>query len=428
MYYIRDIIKKKREKKELTEEEIRFFIFSYFKDEILEEQAAALLTLIYTNGITPKEMAYLTNAMAETGEELELYKISNKIVDFHPIGGIEDKISILLVCIIASLGIPIAKIAGRELGLEDRLSAIPDYQIKIDFEKLQQLIEKTNIGIMSEPINIAPVEEKLYRLRNSIACGDDISLITMSIMSQKIAIGARNIIFDITCGEKAYVKTYTDARKMANYLIGIGKNINRNVKCIISSMNEPIGSCFGNLLEIKEIIEVLKGNMTEDVAEMIQLIGTEMLQLIGITNNPKECKKLIFNSIESGEAYRCLSRFLSYQGIDIDIINNETEAKYIIPIISNVEGYVQQIDVSAIRGVGTFLNAIKKKKEDRLDIGAGIKFNKKVGDKVQNGEILAYVYTNDETKIRKAINDIGEAYKFTEKKVINKSRILGIIE
>lgn len=425
---IKDIINKKREKKELTEEEIRFFIFSYFKDEILEEQAAALLTLIYTNGITQKEMAYLTNAMAETGEELELYKISNKIVDFHPIGGIEDKIIIMLMCIIASLGIPIAKIAGRELGLEDRLSSIPNYQVKTDFEKLQQMIENTNIGIMAEPINIAPVEEKLYRLRNCISCNDDISLITMSIMSQKIGIGARNVIFDITCGENAYVKTYADAKKMANYLISIGRNINRNVKCIISTMKEPIGSCFGNLLEIDEVIEALCGRMTKDVAEMIETIGTKMLQIIGSTNNERDCKRLIWNSIESGQAYQCLSRFLVYQGVDINLIKTRTETKCMVPIIANVEGYVKEIDVSAIRGVGVFLNAIKRKKEDKLDIGAGIKFCKKVGEKVQNGEILAYVYTNDETKIRKSINDIGEAYKFSEKKVLNKSRILGMIE
>lgn len=428
MYYIRDVINKKREKKELTEEEIRFFIFSYFKDEILEEQAAALLTLIYTNGITPKEMAYLTNAMAETGEELELYKISNKIVDFHPIGGIEDKIIIMLMCIVGSLGIPIAKIAGRELGLEDRLSAIPNYPIKTDFEKLEKMIENTNIGIMSEPINIAPVEEKLYRLRNCISCNDDISLITMSIMSQKIAIGARNIIFDITCGENAYVKTYADAKKMANYFINIGKNINRNVKCIISSMNEPIGSCFGNLLEINEIIEALHGRMTEDVEEMIDTIGTKILQIIGITNNERECRRLILNSIESGQAYQSLLKFLDCQGVDISSIKSRLETKYIVPIVANVEGYVKEIDVSTIRSVGIFLNAIKRKKEDKLDIGAGIKFGKKVGDKVQNGEILAYVYTNDETKIRKAINDINEAYKFSEKKVLNKSRILGNIE
>lgn len=425
---IRSIINKKREKKELTEDELRFFVFSYFKDEILEEQAAALLTLIYTNGITQKEMAYLTNAIAETGQELELYKISNKIVDIHPIGGIEDKIIITLMCIIASKNIPIAKIAGRELGLEDRLLSIPNYETKVDFEKLNSMIESTNMGIIAEPIDMAPVEEKLYRLRNSIACNDDISLITMSIMSQKIAIGARNIIFDITCGENAYIKNYSDAKKMANYLINIGKNTNKNVKCIVSTMNEPIGTYFGNLLEINEIIAGLKGDMPGDVQDMIFTLGYKIFQILGISNNERNSRKIIVDSIESGDAYRAFVKFLEYQNINIATIKSNEETKHIVPVMSNVEGYVKEIDVSKVRAIGIYLRAIKRRRDDNLDIGAGIKFCKKVGDYVKNGEIIAYVYTNDEVKIRKAIADVSDAYNFSEKKITKKSRILGTIE
>lgn len=425
---IKDIINKKREKKELTEDEMKFFIFSYFKDEILEEQAAALLTLIYTNGISKKEMAYLTKAMAETGTEIELYKISNKIIDFHPIGGIEDKIIIVLLCIIASFNIPIAKIAGRELGLEDRLCAIPNYKTDISYENFNKLIKNTNIGIMSKPINIAPVEEKLYRLRNSISCNDNISLITMSIMSQKIAIGARSIVFDITCGHNAYVKTYADAKKMASYFVDIGKNINRNISCVISSMEEPIGESFGNLLEIKEVINILQGKMTKDVEDTICKIGSRMLKILKVITNEKEGRNLILHSIQRRRAYGCFVKFLEYQGIDIEHIKNREDAEWIVPVVSNIEGYVKEIDVSLIRKTGIYLNAIKRKKEDKLDIGAGIKLCKKIGDNVKIGEIIAYVHTNDETKIRNAIINIADAYKFTEKRVSRKSRILGIIE
>lgn len=425
---IRDIIQKKRDKKELTEEEIKYFIISYFRDEIMEEQAAALLTLIYTNGITQKEMAYLTTAMAETGQECELYRISNQIVDIHPIGGIEDKVVIMLMCVIAALDIPIAKISGRELGLEDRLLSIPSYNTKVNFEEFREMVNNTNIGIMAEPIDIAPVEEKLYRLRNSIACNDDIALITMSIMSQKIAIGARNIIFDITCGENAYVKTYKDAKKMANYFINIGNNIDRNVKCIISKMEEPIGSYFGNILEIKEVITALNGEMTEDMAEMLCAFGSRILKMLKVVNSEKEAKKYILDTIKSGKAFYAFSKFLMYQGIDVNSIKTIKEANYVVPIISNVQGYVREIDVSEIRNTAVFLNAIKRKKEESLDIGAGIKLCKKVGDKVEVGEIIATVYTNDETKITKAINAISDAYSFQEKIILNKSRILGIIE
>ena len=166
---IKSLINKKRQKMELTEDELRLFIFSYYKDEILEEQAAALLTLIYTNGLTQKEMAYLTNAMAETGPEFELYRISNKIVDIHPIGGIQDKIIITLMCIVAAQNLPIAKIAGRELGLEDRLLAIPNYNTEANFNQVRDSLDATNMGIIAEPIEMAPVEEKMYKLRNTIA-------------------------------------------------------------------------------------------------------------------------------------------------------------------------------------------------------------------------------------------------------------------
>ena len=425
---IKSIINKKREKKELTEDELRFFVFSYFKDEIMEEQAAALLTLIYTNGITQDEMAYLTNAMAETGPELELYKISNKIVDIHPIGGIEDKVILILMCIVASQNIPIAKISGRELGLEDRLLSIPNYNTKSNFENLRDSVENTNMGIISEPMNIAPVEEKMYRLRNCISCNDDISLITMSIMSQKIAIGARNIIFDITCGENAYVKTYADAKKMANYLINIGNNVDKNVKCIITDMNEPVGRYFGNLLEINEVIDGLKGDMATDVQELMFSMGFKLFKTLEIANNERSSRKIITDSIESGEAYRAFEKFLKYQNIDINDIKSSDNAKYIVPVIASEEGYIKEINISEIRNIGVYLRAIKRRKDDTLDIGAGIKFSKKVGDLVKKGEIIAYVYTNDEVKVRKAVNDVGQAFELSDKRINKKSRILGTIE
>jgi len=359
---------------------------------------------------------------------LELYKISNKIVDIHPIGGIEDKIVILLMCIIASLNVPIAKISGRELGLEDRMLSIPKFDNNVDFEKLKDIIGKTNMGIIAAPMDIAPVEENMYRLRNNISCNDDISLIAMSIMSQKIAIGTRNIVFDITCGENAYVKNYADAKKMASYFINIGKNVNKNVKCVISSINEPVGSYFGNLLEINEVIDGLKGNMLKDVQEMIFALGFKVLQIIGVTTSEKESRKKILECIESGKAYESFKKFLEYQNIDIKDIKSNEEVKCVVPIISTIDGYVKEIDVSKVRKTGINLNAIKIRKEDKLDIGAGIKLCKKVGDKVKNGEILAYIYTNDDTKIRRAKKEIADAYLFTDKKVSRKSRILGVIE
>lgn len=421
---IKDIIKRKRDKKELTEEEIRFFIFKYFKQEILEEQAASLLTLMYTNGLTEKEVSYLTKAMAETGTEIELYRVSNKIVDIHAIGGIQDKIIIMLISIIASLGIPIVKVAGRELGLMDRLNSINTFNGNIKYTELNEIVDRDGMAIINEPENMVPIENKLYKLRNTIACNDNISLIAMSIMSQKIAIGAKNIIFDITCGENAYVKTYPDAIKMAKELILNGKRMNRNVKCMISKMNEPIGYCFGNIIEIKEIVQALRGKMADDVLEMIIKLGTQIISLSGISNNYKQNENLIIQSIKNGEAY---TTFLKLVQLENDSKIFEINAKNKIPIISNENGIVEKINIDIVRNVATYLNAIRKNPDDMLDIGAGIEFVKKVGDEVKVGEVLAYIYTNNEVKISQSVQQIKEAYQFTTKKIRDKSRIITIM-
>ena len=421
---IRDLIVKKRAKKELTEEELHFFIQRYFKEEMMEEQAAALLTLMYTNGVTEREMAYLSVAMAETGEEIELYKVSNQIVDIHTIGGIQDKIIIILIAILNSLNIPSCKISGRELGMIDRLSSIEGFDFDKNIVELRNLIHQNKIAIIKEPIDLAPVENKLYRLRNVTACNDCIPLIAMSLMSQKIAIGARNIVFDITCGENAYVKNIQDAKKLAKYLVQIGQNINRNVKCSITEFNEPIGKYFGNILEIQEIIDCLHGKMTMDMVEMIFNLGIQALSLAIRNNNLKECKKMIENSINTGSAYSSFLKLISSQGGNVDSLMKIKKAKNIVPIISSVNGYIKEINISKIRETAIYINAIRTNKNNILDIGAGIEFARKIGDKVRQGEILGYIHTNDDPRIQVGVQMMSEAFEMTEKSPKIKSRII----
>ena len=425
---IKDIIRNKREHKELSEEELYFFISKYFKEEILEEQAAALLTLIYTNGITENEMAYLTNAMAETGNELELYTISNQIVDIHTVGGLSDKIVILLIVIIASLNIPIVKISGRELGMLDRLESIPNYQANIDFNQFKNIIREYGMGIFAEPTDMAPIENKMYSLRNKIACNDDISLIAMSLMSQKIAVGARNIIFHIPYGENTYTKDYKTARKLSKYLISIGKTMNRNVKCVINPLEETFGRTFGNIVEIEEIIKCLRGEMPEDIKEMILIMGSKIIELAQKSMSEKENRKKIIEVINNGKAYETFLKLLEIQGANTSIVNNISTAKQIVPVISNITGIVEKIDYNIIRKVALHLNAIRSSKEQELDIGAGIEFNKKVGDRVNSGEILAYIHTNEDTKIQKASQMIKDAYYLTEKTKYRKFSQIECIE
>ena len=249
----------------------------------------------------------------------------------------------------------------------------------------------------------------------------------MSIMSQKIAIGARNIVFDIPQGENAYVKNIQDARKLAKYFVQIGKNINRNIKCVITDFNEPIGKYFGNSLEIKEIIDCLHGKMSVDMADMIFNMGAEAISIAIRKNNIKECRKMIENSINTGAAYSSLVDLIISQGGNLNIIQN-IKTKNVIPVISTVSGYIKEIDVSSIREAAMYLNAIRARKDGILDIGAGIEFCKKIGDSVKQGEILAFVHTNDDTRIQGGVQKVLEAFKMSEKIVKQKSRIVEIID
>ena len=419
MLYIRDLIRKKRNHQELTEEETMFFINSYNKDEILREQAASLLTLMYTNGLEEKEMAYLSQAMAKTGAISEIYKISNQIVDIHPIGGMDDKIIILMLLILNTLNFPAFKVISREVGFADKLPNIPIRNLERD--NIKELLESGEIVFAQEAENTAPVENKLYKLRNDIACNDDISLISLSIMSQKIALGARNIIFDISYGEKAYVKTEKEAQRLAKYLIQMGNKLDRKVKCLVTKLDEPVGNTFGNTIELQELINITKDNMPEDVKELVLEMGSNMLALIDERSNVRQNKKVIEDLIENGDLNHTLMKLINENGIRLE------KAKVTVPVMANESGYVEKVDISQIRTNAQYLNAIRHKKEDKLDLGAGIEICKKIGDKVEVGEIIGYIYTNDETKVQMAVQKLKEAYVMSNSRVKRKSRISEIL-
>ncbi len=424
MLYIRDLIRKKKEGKELSEEEINFFIDSYNRDEILKEQAAALLILMNTKGLTKKEMSALANAMAQTGNFINLFELNNKVVDIHPIGGMDDKIVIMLLAIISALNLPVFKIVGREMGVLDKLSYanISDFNDE-NKEQLKQLVNTNKIVLLNEPKNIAPVEEKLYKLRNDITCNDDVSIIAINLLSQKIAIGIRNVIFDISYGEKAYVKNLSDAEKLANCLIKIGADLNINVRCIITKLEEPVGRSFGNTLELLEALEALNGNMYKDVNELILEIGCHIIEMQTGSLNMKENKQKIMEVINNKKAY---DKLLELAIKDRDI--NSLKAKNVIPITSSISGYIEGIDMSLIRTTGKLINAIRYNKNENWSIGAGIELNKKIGDKVEVGELIGYIHTNDETKVQEAVENVKEAFHISDRKVKEKGRIVEVLK
>ena len=411
MLYIRDLIRKKKNGEELTEDEIEFFISAYHKEEILREQAATLITLMHTKGLSEKEIAFLSTAIADSGEKLNLYELSNQIIDIHPIGGMDDKIVIMLLAIMSALEKPSVKLIGRKIHKLHEISK----------NELTQMIEQNKIWIFEEPENIAPVENKLYKLRNDIACNDDISIIAINLMSQKIALGFRNIIFDISYGEKAYIKNLRDAEKLARYLIKMGVNLNKKVKCLITKLEEPVGYYFGNILELKEALEGLNGNMALDVKELILEFGSNMMQMINVGKNIEQNKKEILKVIESKKAYYKLIELVLNGKKDINFV----EAKHVVPIMSTIEGYIEKIDMSTIRTTAQYLKAIRHISDNEIDIGTGIKFCKKIGDKVE--VLLGYIYTNDETKVQEAVQNVKQAFKITNKKIKRKSRIIEVL-
>ena len=416
MLYIRDLIRKKRNKEELTSEEMDFFVESYCEETVEPEQISALVTLMYVNGLSYREISYLAEKVSQTGKIQDLYKFSDKVLDIHPIGGIDDKVIVILLAIFATLKLPVLKIVDREIGFLDRIMDIGGYKLEKDFNIIKERIGD-EIVIIEEPEEIAPLELKLYKLRNDIACNDDVSLIAISLMSQKIAMGVKNIIFDITYGEKAYVKTQQDARKLAKILCQMGKELSKGVKCIITSMDEPIGKYFGNILELREALEALMGNMSPDVKNMVEELGNATMQLINPMSKKDENIKLIRESIQSGEAYEVLKEYMVELGLALD------EAINVVPVLSPFEGYVEEIDVSAARVLAKELNAIRYYKNEYVELGAGLEFNRKIGDRVNKSDILGYIHTNDNSKIERAVESFLDIFKLSNKKVKVVSRV-----
>lgn len=422
--YIRDIIMKKRRNEELTDEEIRFFVLGYYKEEISEAEASALMTAIYIYGLSEREMIYLISAITETGKELEFNKISNKIVDIHTLGGISDKIIIMLIAVLNSVGVQAAKVIGRELGMEDRLISVPGYKITDNIEEFRQKLTDDGMGILKSIKNLAPVEEKLYKLRHEIACDNNLNLITASIMSQKIALGFDNIFFEITYGDYAYIKTLADAKTLAKYLEHIGKRMNKNVCCCVTKLDEPTGQCFGNILELREIYKCLSGEMPKDIEETIVEFGSNILKISKTCSDEYKAKNMIRENIKNGEALKSFEILIKNNGGNFEILKEDIQVKNIIPIIASKDGYITEININKLRTFSKFLGAIRNKKSDNLDVGAGIVYNKKVGDSVKNGEIIANIYTNSDIKTEKAVAMASDTIVISNKKIKKLSRVI----
>ena len=294
---ILEIIAKKRDKKELSKQEIEYFVNEYTKGNITDYQASALIMAIYINGMNDREITDLSIAMAYSGEVLDLSCFGENVVDKHSTGGVGDKVSIILLPIIASLGVPVAKMSGRGLGFTggtvDKMESIPGYNTSVGIEDFISDVKKVGISMIGQTMNLAPADKKMYALRDSIACVENIPLIASSIMSKKIASGANKIVLDVTVGKGAFMKNKENAEKLAKQMIKIGELAKKEVKCVLTKMDEPLGYSVGNSLEVIEAIKFLKGDMPEDLKEVVFELGSYMLKLAGKGDNIEENKKMM---------------------------------------------------------------------------------------------------------------------------------------
>ena len=415
---ILDIIAKKRDSKELSKEEIEYFIKEYTKGNIQDYQASALIMAIYINGMNDREITDLTLAMAHSGEVLDLSCFGENVVDKHSTGGVGDKVSIILLPIIASLGVPVAKMSGRGLGFTggtvDKMESIPGYRTNVTIEEFIEDVKKVGISMIGQTMNLAPADKKIYALRDTIACVENIPLIASSIMSKKIASGANKIVIDVTVGKGAFMKNKEDAQKLAEQMIRIGKLAGREVKCVLTPMDEPLGYSIGNSLEVIEAINFLKGDMPKDLKEVVLELGANMLQLAGKGENIEENKLKILENIENENAYNKFVEMVENQGGDISFVKDTTKfkkSKYILAVVTKKTGKVTEINAENIGKLACYLGAGRVNKDDKIEPDVGIVLNKKVGEEVLEDDFLAYICANDENKLMEAEKRILEIYK-----------------
>ncbi len=417
---ILDIIAKKRDSKELTKQEIEYFVKEYTVGSITDYQAAALIMAIYIKGMNDREITDLTLAMAHSGEVLDLSCFGENVVDKHSTGGVGDKVSIILLPIIASLGVPVAKMSGRGLGFTggtvDKMESIPGYKTNISIKDFIEDVKKVGISMIGQTMNLAPADKKIYALRDAISCVENIPLIASSIMSKKIASGANKIVIDVTVGKGAFMKNKEDAQKLAEQMIRIGKLAGREVRCVLTPMDEPLGYAVGNSLEVIEAINFLKGNMPKDLKDVVLELGANMLQLAGKGENIEENKLKMLKNIENGAAFNKFEEMVKNQGGDISYLEDTTKfkkSKYTIAVVAEEDGIVKEINAEEIGKLACYLGAGRVNKDDKIEPDVGIVLNKKVGDKVMVNDFLAYICGNDENKVHESEKKILEIYKIS---------------
>ncbi|WP_408856564.1 pyrimidine-nucleoside phosphorylase [Bacillus amyloliquefaciens] len=398
-----DLIVKKQNGKELTTEEIQFFVKGYTDGSIPDYQASALAMAIYFQDMTDQERADLTMAMVNSGETIDLSAIEGIKVDKHSTGGVGDTTTLVLAPLVAALGVPVAKMSGRGLGHTggtiDKLEAIEGFHVELSKDEFIKLVNRDKVAVIGQSGNLTPADKKLYALRDVTGTVNSIPLIASSIMSKKIAAGADAIVLDVKTGAGAFMKTDEDAVNLAKAMVRIGNNVGRQTMAMISDMSQPLGFAIGNALEVQEAIDTLRGEGPEDLNELVLTLGSQMVVLAKKAETLKEARTKLQEVMKNGKALEKFKEFLSNQGGDASVVDDPSklpQAAYKIDVPAKEAGVVSEIVADEIGVAAMLLGAGRATKEDEIDLAVGIMLRKKVGDNVEKGEPLVTLYANRE--------------------------------
>ncbi|MCR4364924.1 MULTISPECIES: pyrimidine-nucleoside phosphorylase [Bacillus amyloliquefaciens group] len=398
-----DLIVKKQNGKELTTEEIQFFVKGYTDGSIPDYQASALAMAIYFQDMTDQERADLTMAMVNSGETIDLSAIEGIKVDKHSTGGVGDTTTLVLAPLVAALGVPVAKMSGRGLGHTggtiDKLEAIEGFHVELSKDEFIRLVNRDKVAVIGQSGNLTPADKKLYALRDVTGTVNSIPLIASSIMSKKIAAGADAIVLDVKTGAGAFMKTDEDAVNLAKAMVRIGNNVGRQTMAVISDMSQPLGFAIGNALEVQEAIDTLRGEGPEDLNELVLTLGSQMVVLAKKAETLEEARTKLQEVMKNGKALEKFKEFLSNQGGDASVVDDPSklpQAAYKIDVPAKEAGVVSEIVADEIGVAAMLLGAGRATKEDEIDLAVGIMLRKKVGDSVEKGEPLVTLYANRE--------------------------------
>jgi pyrimidine-nucleoside phosphorylase len=429
-----DIIKKKRDGYELTEQEIRFFIDGYVKGDIPDYQASALCMAIFYKGMTVDETTALTLAIRDSGDVLNFSEIKGIRVDKHSTGGVGDKTSLVVAPIVASLGVKVAKMSGRGLGhtggTVDKLESIEGFKVDLDSKTFIDIVNSVGIAIVGQSATLAPADKKLYALRDVTATVDSMPLIASSIMGKKLAADDDCIVLDVKTGSGSFMKTVEESKQLASLMVNIGKKAGKKMLALITDMDIPLGYAIGNSLEVKEAIATLKGEGPRDFTEVCVALASNMLRLAG-HGNEEECKQKVLGAIENGSALDTFIKMVKAQGGNEEWIKTPElfpSAKFSRKVKANKSGYIERVDTEGYGISALILGAGRNTKEDEIDYSAGIILSKKTGDYVKEGDTIATLYTSDVQKLDASERKFIESTFITDKKPILRPLVLDKVE